>query len=609
MIGPDAHSAHASASVRPTFDSSEQGSSVAGTGDVIAGRYRLVTRLGAGGMGVVWTARDEAVDRTVALKQVHLSSFAPGEGSDRGRALLRSEATTAARLVHPNIVRVHESVEHDGEPWLVMEFVPGRDLARLLAEEGPLPPRRAARIGAQVAAALAHAHAETVVHRDVTPRNILVGDDDHAKLTDFGISRVGDATLAGTAPAQGVPAYYAPEVANGVRPGPRSDVFALGAVLYAAVEGTPPWGTGSESEIMDRAAQGLVPPPARAGRHLSRVLTRMLRKQPRHRPHAPEVEQLLHRAAAGRVSRDRVVAAVAAALAVVVGLGVVLWPDQAAAVARIADERTADPCALIRTGPFDRFGDTALETDYGAFNRCDVIMDSDTTRFGARIQFERASAVLPDAPVENRGDLVVIRQPRDDDQCVRRIRLPDAHEVLAVATAMRGDTPELCAIADIATDGALAVLERGPVPERPSPFPDTSLATVDTCAVLDAATIATVPGLADAAPEPGYGSWECEWERTDSAASVIVRYDRDEGDFNEDDGAPVRIGDRDAAIDPTDDGECEITVRHRRYLDPAGYLSEERLVVEVVQPTPVADPCAPALPVAAVAVGNLPPPE
>lgn len=579
---------------------------MAETGDVIAGRYRLLTRLGEGGMGVVWTATDEILDRTVALKQVHLATFAPGEGSDRGRALLRSEAATAARLAHPNIVTVHDSIEQDGEPWLVMEYVQGRDLARLLAEDGPLPPRRAARIGAQIAAALAHAHGETVVHRDVTPRNILVGGDDLAKLTDFGISRVGDDTLVGTAPAQGVPSYYAPEVANGVRPGPRSDVFALGAVLYAAVEGAPPWGTGRESEIMDRAAHGVVPPPSRAGGHLGGVLVRMLRKQPRHRPHAAEAERLLRRVVDGRVRTGRAVAAGAAALAVAVVAGVVLWPREAAAEPRIGDERTADPCALISTGPFDRFGDTTLETGYGNFNRCDVIMETDIARFAARIQFEPAAPALPDGPVENRGEMVVVRQPRADDRCIRRIRLPDSHDVVVTATAEDGDTPELCAIADVATDGALTVLGRGEVPRRPAPFPPLSLARVDACALLDRAIVATVPGLDRADPDPGFGSWECDWDLPDSDAAITTRYDHNQD--LEGHGTPTSLDGLDAAIDPAPaDGECDIAIVNRHYLDAWGNPLAELLVVEVTQPQPVADPCGPAIDIAGVAARNLPP--
>lgn len=351
---------------------------VASAGDLIARRYRLLRELGFGGMGVVWSATDEHHDRTVALKHVRLDRFAPGEPSDQARELLRGEAKTLARLSHPNIVSVIDAVEQDGEPWLVMEFVPGRDLARLVAEDGPLTPRHAARIGAQIAAALAYAHAQPqpVVHRDITPRNILITDDDVAKLTDFGIARVGEETIVG-APVQGVPEYYAPEAANNRRrPGPRSDVFSLGAVLYAAVEGRSPWGTGSESEILERAENGVVLPPVKAGRPLSGALMRMLRKLPSTRPRAAQAERALRRVAEPDPSWR--VAGTAVAVCIVLFAVVVAWRGAGATPARVGlgDQRTADPCALIRTEPFDRFGSTTLEPDYGSFNRCDVLIDA-----------------------------------------------------------------------------------------------------------------------------------------------------------------------------------------------------------------------------------------
>jgi eukaryotic-like serine/threonine-protein kinase len=159
-------------------------------GDLIAGRYRLDAEIGSGGMGEVWRATEQGSGATVALKRVRLVHLAP-EDQERARERLRAEAGIASRLEHPNIITVHRLVEHDGEPWLVMEYVPAPNLAELTAD-GPLPPRRAAGIGAQVAEALAYAHGSTprVVHRDVTPRNLIVGQDDQVTLTDFGISKI-----------------------------------------------------------------------------------------------------------------------------------------------------------------------------------------------------------------------------------------------------------------------------------------------------------------------------------------------------------------------------------------------------------------------------------
>ena len=204
--------------------------------DLIAGRYRVDRAVGAGGMGTVWLCRDEMLQRLVAVKQVGVVA---GESADDTRRAMR-EARTAAALNHRNAVSIYDVVEHDGAPWLVMEYFPSHTLSELLAD-GPLPVRRVAAIGAQVAAALAGAHEAGIVHRDVKPGNILVGYDDVAKISDFGIARLThDDQLTQTGLVIGTPAYFAPEVARGGTPGPASDAWALGASLYAAVEGHPP---------------------------------------------------------------------------------------------------------------------------------------------------------------------------------------------------------------------------------------------------------------------------------------------------------------------------------------------------------------------------------
>ncbi|MEU4743081.1 serine/threonine-protein kinase, partial [Actinosynnema sp. NPDC023658] len=213
-------------------------------GRLVAGRYRLRGRVGAGSMGVVWEALDERLDRVVALKQL----VVPG-GADPVEAVGRAarEARIAARLQHPNAVTVHDVVEDDGRPVLVMEYLPARTLADRIAR-GPLPAERVVPIGAQVASALAAAHAAGIVHRDVKPGNVLVADDGTAKITDFGIARAAwDVTVTRAGVLAGTPAFLSPEVARGGEPGPESDVFALGATLYAAVEGRPPFGAGDNA--------------------------------------------------------------------------------------------------------------------------------------------------------------------------------------------------------------------------------------------------------------------------------------------------------------------------------------------------------------------------
>ncbi|TVT54770.1 serine/threonine protein kinase, partial [Amycolatopsis rhizosphaerae] len=268
---------------------------------LIAGRYRRVSEIGRGSMGVVWQANDERLDRVVAVKQLVL-----GATVDEERAVRRAirEGRIAARLRHPHAISVHDVVEHNGKPCLVMEYFPSRSLGARVAE-GPLPPAEAAAIGAQVAAALAAAHAEGIVHRDVTPANVLIGEDGTAKIADFGISRAyGENTVTDGGVLAGTPAYLAPEVAAGKEASPASDVFSLGATLYAAVEGTPPFGEEENPyALLRRVASGDLTPPQRSGA-LAEVLTWMLRRDPAQRPSMEEARRALTAVAEGRPPRN-----------------------------------------------------------------------------------------------------------------------------------------------------------------------------------------------------------------------------------------------------------------------------------------------------------------
>nr|WP_243869548.1 serine/threonine-protein kinase [Amycolatopsis granulosa] len=270
---------------------------VDGAGRLLAGRYRLRSRLGAGAMGVVWLALDERLERPVAVKQLWPG---PAQGAEARARILR-EGRIAARLRHPHAVTVHDVAEHDGLPVLVMEYLPSRSLAAVVAEQGPLAPEAVARIGMQAASALAAAHAAGIVHRDVKPGNLLVGADGTTKIADFGISRAtGDVALTQAGVVAGTPAYLAPEIARGAEPTPDSDVFSLGATLYAAVEGVPPFGEDENSiALLHRVAAGEVAPPELAG-PLAPVLVAMLRPDPARRPGTVQVGTALQAVAEGQ---------------------------------------------------------------------------------------------------------------------------------------------------------------------------------------------------------------------------------------------------------------------------------------------------------------------
>ncbi|EIE98828.1 serine/threonine-protein kinase [Saccharomonospora glauca] len=268
---------------------------------LIAGRYRLEHQIGSGAMGVVWRAVDVRLDRPVAVKQLLLPPGLNATETEKARQRAFREGRIAARLQHPNAISVYNVVDHEGHPVLVMEYLPSRSLADLLDERGVLPPTEVARIGAQVAAALIKAHSAGVIHRDVKPGNILIADDGTAKITDFGISRAaGDITVTSTGLLAGTPAFLSPETARGAEPGPAADVFSLGATLYAAVEGRPPFeNPGNEIAMLHVVAAGQIIPPRQAG-VLDSTLRAMLTSEPQTRPTMAQAEAALRAVAEGR---------------------------------------------------------------------------------------------------------------------------------------------------------------------------------------------------------------------------------------------------------------------------------------------------------------------
>src|SRR5262245_5686636 len=273
---------------------------VTGSGRVVAGRYELLDPVGHGAMGTVWRARDLRLDREVAVKEVRL----PGLMTAHERSVLRErslrEARVAARLTHPGVVTVHDVIEVEGSPWIIMELVPSRSLAQVLGDDGPMPPARAAAMGMTLLEALGSAHAAGVVHRDVKPGNILVTPESRVVLTDFGIATLhGEPGLTQAGMVMGTPGFCAPERIRGEPASPASDLWSLGATLYAAVEGRGPFeGQGSAMAVLANIVHGDPPTATRAG-PLESVILALMRRDPAARPDAAGARRLLAAACSG----------------------------------------------------------------------------------------------------------------------------------------------------------------------------------------------------------------------------------------------------------------------------------------------------------------------
>ncbi|MFF2953258.1 protein kinase [Kitasatospora sp. NPDC057965] len=266
---------------------------------LLAGRYELGERLGRGGMGTVWRARDRMLDREVAVKELTVNHL-PEEELQILHARMKREAAAAARIKHPGVITVHDVLEQDGRPWIVMELVDGRSLADVISQDGTLPPRAAAEVGGQVLAALHRGHQLGVLHRDVKPANVLLEHGTgRAVLLDFGIATYeGSAELTRPGDLVGSPDYLAPERAQGERPGPASDLWGLGATLYAAVEGDSPFRRTSPLTTLAAVVGDPLPEPRRAG-PLGPVLAALMAKDPEDRPTADEAARMLAEVQAG----------------------------------------------------------------------------------------------------------------------------------------------------------------------------------------------------------------------------------------------------------------------------------------------------------------------
>ncbi len=546
----------------------------------MANRYRLEEELGRGGMGVVWRAVDLELGRQVTLKRAL--------GEDAGQ--IRREARIGAGLLHSNVVTVFDTVVDGDARWLVTEYLAARSLEELVDDGGPLPEVRVRRIGAQLAAALADMHSRGIVHRDVKPGNVLVTVDDVAKLTDLGIARWTEVTRTGGAQLTGTLGYVAPEVADGAEAGPASDVFSLGATLYAAIEGRSPWGSGEDGPFAQvrRAAAGRPAPAERAGR-FAPVLAALMARHPADRPGAAEAVSLLTADAPvprrpRRPLRRRVLAgaAVAAVAALVAGfvLARPLWTTTggepagptthgapAGANTLGADPAGTDPCAAISLNSLTGFGKPFVDPEVLNFGSCVVTttLPAKAGKVQTRLDLTGPLRYPPRPPVP--GKMGEIEYPEaHGGSCERAISLADANRVVVASRALEDaqDAP-VCSYSESVLSGVLTALANGPLPQR-APLPAWSLAHVDACGLLDDATTAGVLGQAKK-PDRAFGGWGCTWEH--DPRTITVEYSREwpiEGDEDVP-GDRIRIGNRSAVVAPVPGGnpECAVEVVHRSY--------------------------------------------
>ena len=299
--GVDAHDANRTRRGAPSRGTKNvgKGRAVSDEGRLIAGRYRLIDRIGRGGMGTVWRAEDEVLNRQIALKRLHVQPHLTDDELATLYERTRREARSAARIAHPNVVVVHDVVDDGGLPCIVMEYVPSTTLGALLKGGEVLAPSEAARVGLGMIAALRAAHAAGVLHRDVKPGNVLLGADGRVVLTDFGIAMTsGTSTLTKTGEIVGSIDYISPERMKGRNSGPAADLWALGATLYQSVEGRPPFRKDTAVETAYAIVVDPLAPMKQAG-SLEPLIEMLLAKDPAERPSMEEASSWMSSRSSG----------------------------------------------------------------------------------------------------------------------------------------------------------------------------------------------------------------------------------------------------------------------------------------------------------------------
>jgi serine/threonine protein kinase len=586
---------------------------------LIDSRYRLEREIGVGGMGSVWLATDVTLDRQVAMKRAHAISTT---GTDTTK--LEVEADLAIKVRHPNIVEVYGIVGTGEDQWLVMEYVPSRSLAEVIAEQGKLSVPRAIHYVRQIADALDAVHRAEVVHGDIKPANVLIPDNGIAKLSDFGVSRqVWNAeTLHTTGPVLGTPAYMAPELLDGKRPSPASDLFALGATLFTAVEGEPPYGSdGVPLSTMKRVIHNEMVPMRSAG-PLAPLLASMLAAEPAERPTAAGASRLLRELGGtidpiketgtepiARRRRWLVPGSAVAAVVVLVLIAWLVWPTFGGSASTtsapptsktsgtapnhglvVANQTLVQPCGLMSADVLAKYGtDVALDPHFGNFDRCDVLFHTNNTTMDVRVDFQD-----PDGPPTGKNSVVVQAAQTNPNDCSRTLLLADGTQI-EVDAAVQNDQPDpsgtidFCGIDETATQYALGVLDHSGVPQRAAGTLTGSVADFNACKLLTPAQLSVVAGLDAGSPEPSFGDWECDWNGPDDL-HVGLTFDQSQPPSSEG-GEQVTIGSR-AAYVYLDDGGCEADLVYRMVGVGGGQQIAELVNIEVDGNQPQSQQCA-----------------
>ena len=566
---------------------------------LIAERYRLDEKIGAGGMGVVWRATDLELGRVVALKR--------SQSGDGGQ--IRREARIGAGLQHPNVVTVYDAVIHDEDRWLVMEYLPSRSLSAILDEDGPLAPEEVARVGAQVANALAAMHARGMLHRDIKPGNVLVAEDGTAKLTDLGIARWAEETRTDTG-LIGTPGYVAPEVADGGASTAAADLFSLGATLFAAVEGSSPWGDRDTPFRQLRRAAAFELEPARRAGALKPVLDALLRQQPKERPSAADASRLLSDIAGTqpfsappkrrrfRISRRLAIAGsigLVVLIAALVATLLLVNDDPEITADTTGDPRTADPCGMFDLDALREFGEPNLDRYGGLFNECFVQIhrpDDEADIMNVTVKLDLPpdrQLALPEA-----GRIPLPEQtPESDGKCDRTVILPDSNVFTVNVVHWSSWTAPLCDVANSVVLSALDVFNRGQIPRR-APIPEKSIALVDACSLLSEQDVEVSLG-GPTKSDRLYAGWACSWVR--GPKEITLWYAREPYPLElDDDEQAITVGTRPAILEIGTSAwpdACQVELEYRPIDDEPTLTETVELYVES-EDTPPETHCAEA---------------